>query len=270
MKVITFFTEKGGVGKTTLTIMFSSFLAYHEKAKVIACDFDYPSYHLSKARETDNQYYVNPKAEKFRELIEAQSGKMGESFTPYDVVCCPGKPSYDRHDLVKIAKDIQRIKDSAPDSSYLLLDFPGRFLPSDPSYYLMMNGIVDMIVFLADSDRQSRSSIFMLNHTLKKHAPMVKRMLIWNRETKGERQGRDRYDVFSKQFNLLGISVCGTRIRDIPIARRDADVQGFIRSTYCWPEKNVERNAPYLPVIFEEVKARLDGTWKEPKKEIEI
>lgn len=53
MRVITIFSEKGGIGKTTLSIMLVSFLAYEKKQKVFACDFDFPGYQMLNTREND-------------------------------------------------------------------------------------------------------------------------------------------------------------------------------------------------------------------------
>ena len=53
MQVITFFSAKGGTCKTTMNMMFASFLKYHLGKRVLLLDFDSPEFNLSNVRRRD-------------------------------------------------------------------------------------------------------------------------------------------------------------------------------------------------------------------------
>lgn len=265
MKVVTFFNEKGGTGKTTATALFASWLAYHKDESVTALDFDYPSYHLSKIRDTDQRMLL-PENLAF---VRAVAGRK-----PFPMYKMPGKGTYTQKDLESLAAYVRRLRDEG--EGYLLLDFPGHFLPGDPVHYLAYEGLIDMFVFPIDSDRQSRTSALLIASTLRAEAfgrdagkPDGQKMLfLWNRETGAERKGkRDWYEESDRLFARLGIPVAGVRMREVLIARRDPNTYGFIRSTACWPEVNIKRQAPWLYPLFEEIKARIDGTWDDAERE---
>ena len=55
MKVLTFFTVRGGSGKTVLSAAFASYIRYTLGLRVLVLDFDGPEYNLynMRARELD-------------------------------------------------------------------------------------------------------------------------------------------------------------------------------------------------------------------------
>jgi hypothetical protein len=55
------------------------------------------------------------------------------------------------------------------------------------------------------------------------------------------------------RLKAQGLNVANERIRELLLARRDANSPGFIRSTLCFPMTNILRAAPYLPALFEEI-----------------
>lgn len=53
MKVFSFFSGKGGVGKTTLTILLASYLAYFLNLKVLVIDMEKPDGRILPFRNGD-------------------------------------------------------------------------------------------------------------------------------------------------------------------------------------------------------------------------
>lgn len=251
MKVITFFAEKGGMGKSTLTAMMASWLAYEKKERVMALDFDYPNHQLYGFRQND--------------LAELKSNEK------YRQMCGENIP-FPLHKVDFLAKDpakkvvlLENIRGLLEGDGYCLMDFPGRFLPDDPAAILAFNGVVDYMVLLADSDAQSRASAMFVYAQLNSDSFLKysgKRTgqdmcLLWNRETHNERRGnRDWYGPAERKFADIGLEVCPVKIRDIPITRREAGVFGFVRNTLCWPAQNVSRACPYMVDIFEYILER--------------
>jgi len=50
---IAFSTQKGGAGKTTLTVLMASYLYYVRGLKVLVVDCDYPQYSIKEMRDRD-------------------------------------------------------------------------------------------------------------------------------------------------------------------------------------------------------------------------
>lgn len=248
MKTLTFFNEKGGTGKTTLTTLMASWLAYKKGCPVVVYDCDYPSYHLAQMRADDLALVVKDPSSAFVQM----AGRT----KPYPVTKALSKSTFSPAELSLLA---QRVRE-ARGEGYFLLDFPGRFLPNDPVAYLSKAGLLDLVVFPVDTDRQSRASAMAVYVKMMKANGTQRVAALWNRETAAERRGRrDWYGAATAQMEDFGIHVIGTRMRDVLIARRDASTFGFIRNTLCWPQRNIDKACPYIEDIFEEIKERLDN-----------
>lgn len=52
-KFVAFSTQKGGAGKTTLTVLAASYLYYVKGLKVLVVDCDYPQYSIEEMRQRD-------------------------------------------------------------------------------------------------------------------------------------------------------------------------------------------------------------------------
>ncbi|MBK7479795.1 MAG: AAA family ATPase [Bacteroidales bacterium] len=71
---IAFSTQKGGAGKTTLTVLAASYLHYVKGFNVAVVDCDYPQYSIAEMRErdlrmaTDDDYYKSLAYEQFTRL----------------------------------------------------------------------------------------------------------------------------------------------------------------------------------------------------------
>lgn len=60
MKVVTFFNNKGGVGKTTTIINLASYLSIYREKKVLVVDLDPQSYMVNNS--SSRKRYASPKA----------------------------------------------------------------------------------------------------------------------------------------------------------------------------------------------------------------
>ena len=52
-KFVAFSTQKGGAGKTTLTVLAASYLYYQKGLKILVVDCDYPQYSIEEMRQRD-------------------------------------------------------------------------------------------------------------------------------------------------------------------------------------------------------------------------
>lgn len=253
MRTLTFFNAKGGTGKTTFTVLMASWLAYKEGVPVVVYDCDYPSYQLWNMREADKEILKKDPVSMFARL------SAGHPY--YGIAKAMGHDTFLPAQLKFIGEQIAKMRSEK--EGYLLLDFPGRFLPNDPVWFLVKESLLDLVVFPVDTDFQSRAdalnTYFAMQKLRRGGQPAA---FLWNRETQAERRGRrDWYGDSTQTFAKLGIPVIGQRMRDILIARRDASTFGFIRNTMCWPQANIDKACPYIEDIFGEIKSRLDGTY---------
>ncbi len=258
MKTISIFTEKGGEGKTTLSVLLASWLAYSAGEEVTALDFDHPSYQLWQTRNIEQRQI-------FAAIPALSRAASENAFYPVQRVM--GKDTgYDEATLDTITRTVRELRASG--DGYLVMDFPGRFLRNDAAYRLLHVGLVDLLVIPVSSDRQSILAAKQLIEALKNpafFAPECRKrrqevLVVWNKVTRSEMRAKnDRYAEEEDIFRSLGVKVSSTRIREIVIARRDSNVLGFIRSTVCWPEANVRRAAPYLPELFREIRGLADS-----------
>ena len=71
-KFVAFSTQKGGAGKTTLTVVMASYFYYVKGMKVLVVDCDYPQYSIEEMRQRDKDLVdCNPSFKKaFRETLQ--------------------------------------------------------------------------------------------------------------------------------------------------------------------------------------------------------
>lgn len=258
MKVITFFNDKGGVGKTAFSILFASWLAYEKKEKVRVFDFDYPSHQIAALRKDEILLIKNNKD--FAKLVTS---------APYPISEPKGYAPYTDEQLKALVAGIRSMSN---EKGYLVIDFPGSFKRSDASFAILMSGLVDLVVFPIDSDTNSSGRALFVNSVLNNPkrlsaagARKQDTLMLWNRETNQERRGkRDYYAEREVFFNRIGVPVCTQRAHELLSMRRRGDVFGFIQSTVCYPKKNIQMNAPWLEPLLQEIKERLDGDWVNP------
>lgn len=249
-KVITFFNEKGGTGKTTLTALFSSYLAYKLKQPVFVMDMDYPSYQMYNIRQTDIEILQNEPA--------APLNRFYDGSAPYPVGKTAGQDSFTPAQLDAIERALRKQLDG---EGYFLIDFPGRFLPNDPVYHLVSKGLIDLVVFPIDTDRQSCVSALTTDATMRRISKGRQRTaFLWNKEATSERR-RGTMDAMTRQLRDRGLTVIDGHLRDIIIARRDARTFGFIRNSVCWPQANINKACGYIEEIFDRIKALVDNQY---------
>jgi conserved protein found in conjugate transposon len=67
--------QKGGVGKSTLTILLASYFHYRKEKNVLVVDCDYPQHSIRDIREWDVK--TEEKSETLQTRLMSQFGKSG-------------------------------------------------------------------------------------------------------------------------------------------------------------------------------------------------
>ena len=178
-KFICIASQKGGVGKSSLTIMLASWLQYNMKKQVAIIDADNPQYSLMKDRE-DNITYLedNPTIEK----------KFTEQGIPVYKV--------EKSTIEGCLEKMDEYEEQGYE--YVFIDLPGTV--GDEKIYSIYNA-VDFIFIPFDEDKMSfRSSLelaYILNTQIKgKNSAIKKVVAFWNKFN--PRMNKEVFEAFNE------------------------------------------------------------------------
>lgn len=129
MKVVSIIGQKGGCGKTSITIMLASTLAYKYGKNVVALDCDTYQQSMSQCRVDDIEM-IKPYE---RENENGEKEMMVEQYTMYNAFIQQQKKMYE---IVKCSEDVNAIMDvldkrEADGAEYVFLDLPGHVANED-------------------------------------------------------------------------------------------------------------------------------------------
>lgn len=231
MKVVSFFSAKGGTCKTTMNMMFASFLKYHLGKRVLLLDFDSPEFNLSNVRK--------------RELRYAQGNG-----TPLDPEALYPIQEVDEESARDTKGIIDLIKDIRPEFDFLVMDFGGSFAPSDPVCQLAYRKVFDLMVVPVEMDGMIIASAKSLAWTLKE---MGQETLLFFNKVHG-REKPQLYEALEDWFRGKGVNISQNRVKNALNVRRDSDNgTNFVRSSVTFPLKEIRANNPGILKLFEEV-----------------
>lgn len=230
MKVLSFFTAKGGTGKTTFNMLFASYLKYVLGKQVMVLDLDAPEYSLTCCRDRDIDYLNS-------------NGLHCEldSFYPVEAVRDLSEQS-----IFDLADTIKRLRDQL---DWLVLDFKGSFKQGDPVCTLAEEGVLDMIVMPVEIDPMIIASMKSLS-TIFQDAGMDA-LLFFNRVHGKEKPGI--YDAVEEWFTSHGCKVSPHRVKGNIAMKREQSGGTFFRSTVCFPQAAIQKNNPAIIDLFEQI-----------------
>lgn len=236
MRIVSFYSAKGGTGKTTFNLLFASYLRYRLGLRVLFLDFDGPEF---------NAYFVRQ-----REL-EHFKGDMEELY-PIESVDCEGfrgKPG-----MTEFAKKLRGLESQL---DYIVLDFAGSFSAEDAVCQLSLAGAIDLIVIPTELDSITIASSKALSSTFAESSQ--KSMLFFNRV-----HGKESDELYAKLFAWFDenhLYMSHNRVRNSLAMRRDAESGGdnYMRSSVCFPSRKITRGNPDIISLFDEVIEYVQG-----------
>ena len=247
---LSIYNEKGGVGKTTITAMLASYLAYAYGKSVCVLDFDYPSFHFMEMRSAELTIATDPKSP-----LAIWRRNNPSSVEPYDVISLqPGAGGiYHPTEVFSFMGNLL-----SEDFDYVFYDFPGRFAAGEPVSFIAANGFLDFMGIPMDTDNQSRRSALVVADAIQqKGIPLA---LFWNRVSVWEAKGDgNRFRKGAEPFASRGMDVMAESVRDIRKFSRDSSEMAFIRSTLCFPVRYVNKWSPAIIPFLEALKRRIDN-----------
>lgn len=238
---VAFSTQKGGAGKTTLTVLVASYLHYVKGYDVAVVDCDYPQYSIAEMRErdlrmaTDDDYYKSMAYEQFT--------RLGKKMYPV-IKSLPEKASETAKALLQKGKyDI------------IFFDLPGTVNKEGVIYTL---SLMDYIFSPISADRVVLESTLRFAHRLNKAIVLTGKSkikglhLIWNMVD--GREKTELYGVYEQIIAELHLSVLKTFLPDSKRFRRELPVshKALFRST-IFPADKVLLKGSNIETLVEEI-----------------
>lgn len=238
-KYIAFSTQKGGAGKTTLTVLVASYLHYVMDYNVAVVDCDYPQHSIVEMRERDlkmamdDPYYKRMAYEQVQRL-KKKAYPVIES-TPEDAVTRAAE-----------------LADT--DFDFIFFDLPGTINNGGVVRTLAR---MDYIFSPISADRVVMEStlrfVVVLNDTLitTGKSKIQGMHLLWNMVDGREKS--ELYDVYEEVIRDLGLSVLKTFLPDSKRFRRElsAGHKALFRSTIFPADKVLVRGSNLNEIIDE-------------------
>ena len=246
---IAFSTQKGGAGKTTLTVLMASYLYYVKGYDVAVVDCDYPQFSLKDMRERDlKNIERNPH---LRRAAYEQFKRLGKR--AYPIV--GSRPDH----AVEAARPFVE-SETPPD--FVFFDLTGTV---NNMGLIKTVATMDYIFCPIAADRFIMESSLkyagILNDTLvttgKSNIKGIR--LLWNMVDRREKT--DLYDIYEKVIAGMGLEVLKTSLPDSKRFRKEGSEthgKAIFRSTMLPPDKtyikgsNIDRLADEIEKLINE------------------
>ena len=226
---IAFSTQKGGAGKTTLTVLVASYLHYVKGMNVAVVDCDYPQHSIAEMRKRDLKTVMEDEHYKlmaYRQLqrIRKKAYPVAES-TAEDAVT-----------------KADELLEKMPETDIVFFDLPGTV---NSAGILRTIAQMDYIFAPVSADKAVLESTLSFLDVLQrmmlgKETSRLKGLyLFWNQVDKRETSGL--YEKYGQVVADMGLPMLQTRIPDTKRFRKEADSTGrtVFRSTLLAPDRRM-------------------------------
>ena len=240
---IAFSTQKGGAGKTTLTVLMASYLYYVKGYDMAVVDCDYPQFSLKDMRERDlKNIERNPH---LRRAAYEQFKRLGKR--AYPIV--GSRPDH----AVEAARPFVE-SETPPD--FVFFDLTGTV---NNMGLIKTVATMDYIFCPIAADRFIMESSLkyagILNDTLvttgKSNIKGIR--LLWNMVDRREKT--DLYDIYEKVIAGMGLEVLKTSLPDSKRFRKEGAEEGdrpLFRSTLLPPDRTLAKGSG-IDALAEEI-----------------
>ena len=231
-KFVAFSTQKGGAGKTTLTVLAASYLHYVKGFNVAVIDCDYPQHSIVEMRERDLKLALED--EHYKRLAYEQFTRLQKK--AYPVVESNTKEALADADYLLPQGDFD----------YVFFDLPGTINNEDLIHSLAG---MDYLVAPISADRVVLESTLrymtVVNDVIRKTgvSNIKGTYLVWNMVDGREKS--ELYEVYEQVIAELGLQVLKTFIPDSKRFRRElsAGHRPLFRSTLFPADRSLLRGS---------------------------
>lgn len=238
---LAFSTQKGGAGKTTLTVLVASYLHYVKGYNVVVIDCDFPQHSIAEMRERDIK--MSMEDEHYKLMAYEQFSALGKK--AYEVI--ESSPE----NAIEDAQDV--IEELKPD--FVFFDLPGTI--NNPAVVQTLS-LMDYIIAPISADRLVLEStlqyVITVNDALISpgRAKIKGMYLLWN--LVDGREKTELYEVYEDVIDKLGFPLFKTFMPDSKRFRREQSVshKALFRSTLFPADKSLIKGSN-LDALIEEM-----------------
>lgn len=240
---IAFSTQKGGAGKTTLTVLMASYLYYVRGLKVLVVDCDYPQYSIKEMRNRDVEILRINSA--FKKNFMEQRERIQRD--PYPILITKPEDALDRARAI--------IESGKEDYDIVLFDLPGTI--NNPGVAKTVS-LMDYIFCPVAADKLILESSLAFamkvrDEIMTVSGCSVKDMyMLWN--LVDAREKTDLYERYEEVFEEQMLQTLKTRLPDAKKYRREGSkdaARAVFRSTLLPPDKNLLKGSRLVELADE-------------------
>ena len=238
---VAFSTQKGGAGKTTLTVLAASYLHYLCGYDVVVIDCDFPQHSISEMRERDLKMALED--EHYKLMAYKQFSALQKK--AYEVIeSSPENAVEDANEAIEVL---------SPD--FVFFDLPGTI--NNPSVVRTLS-FMDYIIAPISADRLVLEStlqyVITINDALVTpgKANIKGIFLLWN--LVDGREKSELYEVYEEVIEKLGFPIFNTFLPDSKRFRREltGNHRALFRSTLFPAHKSLIRGSN-LDLLMDEM-----------------
>ena len=241
---VAFSTQKGGAGKTTLTVLVASYLHYVKGYNVAVVDCDFPQYSIHDMRKRDMD--MTMKDDHYKAMAFEQFKRLDKK--AYPVLC--SKPD-DAPDAAA------RLTDSGAPLDFVFFDLPGTI--NNPSVVKTIASM-DYIFCPIAADRVVMTSSMQFAAVINEHMISTGKTnikglyLVWNMVD--GREKTDLYAAYEKICAELALPILQTYLPDSKRFRKEAATErkAVFRSTLFPADKTLVRGSNLNALVDEILK----------------
>ena len=239
---VAFSTQKGGAGKTALTVLVASYLHYVKGYDVAVIDCDYPQHSIAEMRERDVKLALED--DHYKRMAYEQFTRLNRK--AYPVI---------ESSTEKAIDDADRITDRA-EFDIVFFDLPGTV--NDPAVITALSNM-DYIFAPISADRLVLEStlryMVVINDVIEKTGVTTIKgtYLLWNMVDGREKS--ELYGVYEQVIAELGFKVLKTFIPNSLRFRRELLTEarkGIFRST-LFPAERSQLKGSNIDVLADEI-----------------
>lgn len=235
-------TQKGGAGKTTLTVLVASYLHYVKGYNVAVVDCDFPQYSIHDMRKRDMKAVMEDGH--YKVLAYEQLKRLKKN--PYTIRCSRAE------DAVKTAENLVAAQ---PDLDFVFFDLPGTI--NNPEVVKTLS-FMDYIIAPISADQLVLESTLQYVVTINDalitpgKAKIKGLYLLWN--LVDGREKTELYEVYEDVIDKLGFPLFKTFLPDSKRFRKEQSVshKALFRST-LFPADKVLVKGSNLDILIDEM-----------------
>lgn len=209
---ISFSTQKGGVGKSTMTTLIASVLHYRLGFNVLVIDCDFPQYSLTNMRERDKKTIMHNEYHKKVAMRQFQTINK----KAYPIIKCKAENA--------LEKASEYVSQSVVRPDVIFFDLPGTANTKGVLTTLMaMDFIFSPITadrLVVESTLGFTKAFLQLPKTVEGNEKQ-ELWLFWNQVDGREKTGI--YDAYQSVIKELNLPIMETRIKDSKRFRKETD-----------------------------------------------